>query len=125
MDNIVIRFAKIVEKIHDEMNVGIYASMADNTGSMIACIKMGEVARASFEISQKKTMTAFEFKNYTDVIYNVLSKIGTQPLIDGKYCFLPGGVVLHDNLQREFFIGISTNNPDIDKEIAKKLSTVL
>ena len=120
--------AEVVTGIHalaKDYNVGLYVTVINAQGEVIACLKSGDVARASFTLSIKKAETAYKFNLDSDVIYQSLITIGQQNLLCEEYRFLAGGVISQNTSGERYGVGLSTNNPHLDKAIALNILSQL
>jgi len=120
--------ADVITGLHavaTKYQLGLYVTVINENGDILACIKSGDVAKASYRLSIKKAETAYKFNHDSDVIYQSLITIGQQNLIGEEYCFLAGGIVYQKTSGERYYLGVSTNNPDLDKEIALNISSLL
>ena len=122
-----ILYADIINKLinlYQGRSRGCCLSILNHHGDDIFYIKLGNPTHCSIALCKKKAFTAYTFNNNPDEIYTVLSAMGSQPLIDKDYCFIPGGIVAENQQGKKIYIGISTDVAAIDKELAMAIANV-
>ncbi|MDC5047867.1 heme-binding protein [Acinetobacter baumannii] len=104
---------------------GCCVSLLDQNGTQILFFKLGNPTPCSSTFSTQKAFTAYSFSLNNDDVYKSLVEIGSQNLINNKFCFIPGGVVTTDKNQTPYFLGVSTEVPTLDKTLALEISNLI
>ena len=104
---------------------GLCVSVLDQSGYQMFFTRKGTPTPCSLTLSFKKAFTAFSFQKNNDDIYQLSKTMKNQPLISDEYCFIPGGVVVKSNDDMIFYVGVSSDTPSFDKEMALYLSDIL
>ena len=121
-------FQKIIFQVSDLITdkcSGCCVSILDEHGNQILYFTLGSPTPCSYDFSYKKALTTYNFRQNSDEIYESLKDLGGQSLINGKFCFISGGVIATDNSQKHYYLGVSTDVPSIDKEIALEISNLI
>ena len=114
-----------VDKIIKDKCNGCCLSLLDQHGHQVLFFKLGQPTPCSETFSYQKAFTSYSFLQNNDEVYSSLISSGTQNLFNKTYCFISGGLAFTNKENQNYFLGISTDIPELDKKIALEISELI
>ncbi|MXV36919.1 MULTISPECIES: heme-binding protein [unclassified Saccharibacter] len=94
-------------------------AVLNSEGQLLLWFRSDEITPCSAKLSTQKAHTAFSFQADTDKLAEQLGPLGLAAVRSPDACFLPGGAVGRTaEGKAAYYVGVSTENPEIDRPAA-------